>query len=57
MRVVIGFLVLGRARIKIMIRIGVRVRVGVTFNVIIYHWSNCRRSNCRTFILVTIVTK
>ena len=44
----IGFLVRGRVRIKIRIR--VRVRVGVTFNVRVYHWSNCRRSKCRTFI-------
>ena len=39
----IGFLVGDRVRIKI------RIRVGVTFNVSIYHWSNCRRSKCRTF--------
>ena len=40
-RVMIGFLV----------RVGeglIRVRVGVTFNGMIYHWSNCR-SKCRTF--------
>ena len=42
----IGFLVQGRARIKIRIR----VRIGVTFNINIYHWSNCRRSKCCTFI-------
>ena len=36
----IGFLV--------RIRVRVRVRVGVTFNVRVYHWSNCRRSKCRT---------
>ena len=23
-----------------------RVKVGVTFNVSIYHWSKCRRSKC-----------
>ena len=42
----IGFLVWGRVRIKIR----VRVRVGVTFNVRVYHWSNCRRSKCHTFV-------
>ena len=36
--VVIGFLVRSR--------VGIRVRVGVMFNVSIYHWSNCRRSKC-----------
>ena len=45
----IGFLVRGRVRIKMMIR--VRVRVGVTFNVSVYHWSNCRGSKCCTFLL------
>ena len=40
----IGFLVRGRIRIKIRIRI--RVGVGVTFNISVYHWSNCRRSKC-----------
>ena len=44
----IGVLSQGRVRIKI--RIGIRVRVGVTFDVSIYHWSNCRRSKCRTFL-------
>ena len=39
-KVIIGFLVWDRAMIKI------RVRVGVSFNVGIYHRSNCRRSNC-----------
>ena len=50
-RVMIGFLVQGRVRIKIMIRVMVMVMVmvGVTFNVRVYHWSNCRRSKCRTF--------
>ena len=38
----IGFLVRGKVRIKI----GIRVRVGVTFNVRVSHWSNCRRSKC-----------
>ena len=38
-----GCLVQGRVRIKI------RVRVRVTFNVRVYHWSNCRSSKCRTF--------
>ena len=33
----------------IKIRIRVRVRVGATFNVSVYHWSDCRRSKCRTF--------
>ena len=49
----IGFLVRGRVRVKIRIRVRVkimiRVKVGVTFNVSVCHWSNCRRSNCRTF--------
>ena len=49
MRVMIGFLVWGRVRIKIRIRIRVRVRIGVMFNISVYHWSNCRRSKCRTF--------
>ena len=49
-RVMIRFLVRGRVRITIRIRITVRVRVGVTFNVRIYHWSNCRRSTCPTFL-------
>ena len=39
----IGLLVRGRVRIKI------RVRVGVTFNVRVYHWSNCHRSKCILF--------
>ena len=43
--VMIGYLVRGRVRIKIMIR----VRVGVTFNVMVYHRSNCRRSKYCTF--------
>ena len=38
-RLTIGFLARGRVMIKI------RVRVGVTFNVSVYHWSNCRRSH------------
>ena len=38
--VMIRFLVRGRVRIKI------RFRVRVTFNVSIYHRSNCRRSKC-----------
>ena len=37
----IGFLFQGRVRI--------RVRVRVTFNVSVYHWSNCRTSKCRIF--------
>ena len=43
----IGFLVRGRVRIKIRFR--VRVRRGVTFNVRVYHWSNCLGSKCHTF--------
>ena len=39
-RVMIGFLVWVRVRVKI------RIRVGVMFNVIVNHWSNCRRSKC-----------
>ena len=31
------------------VRIKVRVRAGVTFNVGVYHWSNCRRSKCCAF--------
>ena len=42
-RVKNGFLVWGRVRIKI------RIRVGVAFNVSVYHSSNCRRSKYRTF--------
>ena len=45
--VMIGFLVRSRVRIKMLIR----VRVGVTYNVRVYHWSNSRRSRCRTFLL------
>ena len=45
----IRFLVQGRVRIKIRIRVGDRVRV--MFNGIIYHKSNCHRSKCCTFIL------
>ena len=48
-RVMIEFEVQGRVRIKIKIRIRVSVRVGVMFNIRIYHWSNCRRNKCRTF--------
>ena len=44
-RVTIGFLAPGRVIMKIRIRI----RVGVTFNVKVYHWSKCCRSKCRTF--------
>ena len=51
-RVMIELLVRGRVRIKIRIRIRVRVMVGVTFNVRVYRWSNCRRSKCWTFICV-----
>ena len=51
LRVIIRFLVRGKVRIKIKIRI--RVRVRVTFNVRVYHWSNCRRSKCHTFVLGT----
>ena len=44
--VMIGLLARGRIRIKIRIR----NRPGVTFNVSFYHWSNnCRGSECRTF--------
>ena len=46
-RVMIVFLVRGRVGVKI----SIRVRVGVTFSVSVYHWSNCRRSKCRTFKL------
>ena len=52
MRVMIGFLVQGRLRIKNRIRI--RIRVGVTFNVSIYHWSNCCRSKCTFSHLIQI---
>ena len=45
-RVMIGFLVWGR--------VSIRVRVGVTFNVRVYHWSNCHRSKCRTFTTAII---
>ena len=37
----IGFLVCGRVRVKI--RFNVRVRVGVSFNGSVYHWSYGRR--------------
>ena len=47
----IGLLVRGRVRIKIRFRDS--VRVGVTFNVSVYYWSNCRRSKCRTFSIYT----
>ena len=40
----IGFLVRVRVRVRIRIWIRVRVRFGVTFNVSVYRWSNCRRS-------------
>ena len=46
----IGVLVRGR----VMIRSGSRVRVGVMFNVSVYHWNNCRRSRCRTFQKVVL---
>ena len=49
MRVMIGFLVWGRVRLQIRIRVMVRIAVGVMFNVSVYHWSNCHRSNCRIF--------
>ena len=39
----IGFVVWGRVRLKI------RIRVGVTCNISVYLWSNCRRSKC-TFV-------
>ena len=39
----IGFLVRGSVRIKVW------VRVRVTFNISVCHWSNCRRSRCHTF--------
>ena len=45
-RVMIQFLVWGRVRIKIRIR----VKVVVTYNVRVYHWSNCRRSNWHAFL-------
>ena len=41
-RVMIGFWVQGRVGIKI------KIRVGVRFNVSVYHWSNCRRSKWHT---------
>ena len=40
----IGVLVQGRVRIRI------RVRVGVMFYVRAYHWGDCRRRKCRTFL-------
>ena len=46
----IGFLVRGRVRVKLIIRIRVMVRVGDTFNFSVYHGGNCRRSKCRTFL-------
>ena len=57
MRVKIGFLVRDGVRINIWIkiRIRVRVRVGVMFNIRVYHWSNCRRSKCRTFLGVELL--
>ena len=48
-RVRTGFLVPGRVRIEI------RGRDGVSFNVSIYHWSNCRRSKCRPFLLTSLM--
>ena len=45
----IGYLVQGKVRIKIMIR--VRVGLCLTLAFIIYR-SNCRRSKCRTFTKV-----
>ena len=46
---IVFFLVRGSVRITI--RIKDRVRIGITFNVRVYHWRNCRRSKCRTFVL------
>ena len=46
MRVKIGLLVPG----KVMIKILIRVRVRVVLNVSVYHWSNCRRIECRIFL-------
>ena len=48
--VMIGLLVRDWVRVKIMIRD--KVRVGVTFNITVYHWSNCRRSKCHTFVVI-----
>ena len=53
-RVMIGFLVRGRVRIKIMFRVRVRVTFGVTYNVGIYHRSNCRR--CMQMSYIPILT-
>ena len=37
------------------VRIKIRIRVGVRFNVYsIYHWCNCRRSKCYTFVWTNI---
>ena len=49
-RVMIGFGGRGRVRIKIRIRIRIRVGVTYTISISVYHWSNCRRSKCRTFV-------
>ena len=52
----IGFLVQGRVRIKSRSRVRDRVRVGVMFNVSIYHRINCRRSKCRSPIVRKLFT-
>ena len=53
----IGFLVRGRVRIKIRVMFRVRAWVAVMFNVSVNHWSNCRRSKCRTFYLFIFTLK
>ena len=39
----------------IKIKIMVRFSIGVTFNVSVYHRSNCRRSKCRKHSILTLV--
>ena len=47
------YLIQQRVRVSVMIgylvRGWVRIDVSITFNVRVHHWSNCRRSKCRTF--------